>query len=384
VEGGRLPGPGSDADRRRDLAAGTYTGVITVTSSVGIARRTLELTAPEAAPTPAAARSLSDTTELTAQRDGPGHDATLDDGGLLLLKRATRGTKLGIPRCKDDKCPLVGNLVDGTHVASVFVAGLLNTYRNQPWELPLRIEGADEVGAYTGTIDLAQTPADAADDIKLSVTVKDALWCALVALAIGSLISFLSQYALRTSVPKKRLRNRYRAFAADYKTAVDTFNANRPKKDELSNWSAPSQKSVDEISNAIEEGIKRYRSSTVYWDAASDAFKELDGSLALVEDDIACLKDPERLATRLTAAGVAELVRREAASDTRLGSESAEFDARVGARPRSPAGRAVDDAEQRPDRELEAGGQPGALLLPAPGVHADLAAATALAVAHEQ
>jgi hypothetical protein len=31
-----------------------------------------------------------------------------------------------------------------------------------------------------------------------------------------------------------------------------------------------------------------------------------------------------------------------------------------------------------------AGGEPGTQLLPAPGVHADLAAATALAVAHEQ
>ena len=58
--------------------------------------------------------------------------------------------------------------------------------------------------------------------------------------------------------------------------------------------------------------------------------------------------------------------------------------AHVGARPGPPAGRAVDDAEQRPDRELDAGGEPRAQLLPAPGVHADLAAAAALAVAHEQ
>ena len=82
--------------------------------------------------------------------------------------------------------------------------------------------------------------------------------------------------------------------------------------------------------------------------------------------------------------GVAELVRREAATDTRLAGEPAEFDARVGAGPGPPTGRAVDDAEQRPDRQLEAGGEPRSQLLPAPGIHADLAAATALAVAHEQ
>ena len=55
-----------------------------------------------------------------------------------------------------------------------------------------------------------------------------------------------------------------------------------------------------------------------------------------------------------------------------------------GARPRSPAGRAVDDAEQRPDRQLGAGVQPRPQLLPAPVVHADLAAAAALAVADQQ
>src|SRR3954447_2971110 len=52
--------------------------------------------------------------------------------------------------------------------------------------------------------------------------------------------------------------------------------------------------------------------------------------------------------------------------------------------PRPSAGGAVDDAEQRPDRELEAGSEPRAQLLPAAGVHADLARATALAVAYEQ
>src|SRR5215213_4249814 len=65
------------------------------------------------------------------------------------------------------------------------------------------------------------------------------------------------------------------------------------------------------------------------------------------------------LAGELDGVGVAELVRRKAAPDTRLGGEPAEFDARVGARPRPPAGRAVDHAEQRPDRELEASGEPG-------------------------
>ena len=57
----------------------------------------------------------------------------------------------------------------------------------------------------------------------------------------------------------------------------------------------------------------------------------------------------DALAGELDGVGVAQLVRREAAPDAGLGGEPAELDARVRARPGPPAGRAVDDAEQRPD-----------------------------------
>jgi hypothetical protein len=58
----------------------------------------------------------------------------------------------------------------------------------------------------------------------------------------------------------------------------------------------------------------------------------------------------DALACQFDGVGVTELVGREAAPDARFGGESAEFDARVGARPGPSAGRAVDDAEQRADR----------------------------------
>jgi hypothetical protein len=43
-----------------------------------------------------------------------------------------------------------------------------------------------------------------------------------------------------------------------------------------------------------------------------------------------------------------------------------------------------DDAEQRPDRELEPLLEPGVQLLPTPGVHADLSTPTSLSSADEQ
>jgi hypothetical protein len=46
--------------------------------------------------------------------------------------------------------------------------------------------------------------------------------------------------------------------------------------------------------------------------------------------------------------------------------------------------RTVDDAQQRPDGQLEAKLEPRLQLLPSPGVHADLATPAALSSPHEQ
>jgi hypothetical protein len=88
-------------------------------------------------------------------------------------------------------------------------------------------------------------------------------------------------------------------------------------------------------------------------------------------------------ARELDGVRVAQLMRREAAPDTRLSGEPTKLDAHVRARPWPPASRTVDDAEQRPDWQLDASGQPRLTLLPTPSVHADRTAPAALAAAHE-
>jgi hypothetical protein len=85
-----------------------------------------------------------------------------------------------------------------------------------------------------------------------------------------------------------------------------------------------------------------------------------------------------------STARVPQLVRRESAPHAGLGGEPPELDAHARTRPRPPVRRAVDDAEQRPDRKLNAGDKPRPQLRPAPGVDTDLAAPTGLAVAHQQ
>src|SRR5215218_7873298 len=77
-------------------------------------------------------------------------------------------------------------------------------------------------------------------------------------------------------------------------------------------------------------------------------------------------------------------MRREPTPDARVPGGAAKLAAHRGTRPRTPAGGSVDDAEQRPDRQLGACAQPRAQLLPAPLVHPDLAPTPALAVADDQ
>jgi hypothetical protein len=97
------------------------------------------------------------------------------------------------------------------------------------------------------------------------------------------------------------------------------------------------------------------------------------------------LDDVQRhaLTRELERVRVAQLVRREPTPDARLVREAPEFAADGGARSRPPAGRAVDDAEQRPDRQLGPCAQPRPKLLPAPLVHPDLAPPAALAAADQ-
>ena len=75
---------------------------------------------------------------------------------------------------------------------------------------------------------------------------------------------------------------------------------------------------------------------------------------------------------------------REASPHAGVPRHAPKLRARRRGRPRPPARRSVDDAEQRPNRQLDAHREPRLELLPGPVVHAHLAAAAALAASHQQ
>lgn len=81
---------------------------------------------------------------------------------------------------------------------------------------------------------------------------------------------------------------------------------------------------------------------------------------------------------------VPELVRRKASADASGDGRSAQVRSRGCAGPLTATRPTVDHAEQRPHGQLDAQLEPRLELLPTPRVHADLAAASALAASNEQ
>ena len=98
------------------------------------------------------------------------------------------------------------------------------------------------------------------------------------------------------------------------------------------------------------------------------------------------LDDDQRdaFASHLDGVGVTELVRCEPAPHSCRGGGAAQLGACRGWRPVASARGAVDDAEQRTDRELAPYVKPGLKLFASPCVHPDLAAAPALAAPDQE
>jgi hypothetical protein len=97
------------------------------------------------------------------------------------------------------------------------------------------------------------------------------------------------------------------------------------------------------------------------------------------------LDDVERyaFAGHLDRVHVSKLVRRESPTHTRAEGKGAQRRSDGGRRPWSSLCWAVDDAQQRADRQRDSDAQPRVDLLPGPPVHADLASLSAIAATNE-
>lgn len=149
--------------------------------------------------------------------------------------------------------------------------------------------------------------------------------------------AFLPQYILRRANPKRRSYRRIDGFEGRYTAAIKAFITRPPDPRSASEepsapgdpslnpsrqgvghvddakagtetgpepslpWQQPMMVDFEGIATALRLAAKRYWRSTVYFDDTTDAYKELEQSLEYVEDDIACLRAPERLSEKLLA-----------------------------------------------------------------------------------
>ncbi|HYY85344.1 MAG TPA: hypothetical protein VE686_12695, partial [Beijerinckiaceae bacterium] len=92
----------------------------------------------------------------------------------------------------------------------------------------------------------------------------------------------------------------------------------------------------------------------------------------------------EALASHLDGVGMAQLMRGESSADPSCDGRAPQLSSSDGGRPLATTRPAVEDTEQRADWKPDTSFEPPLELVPAPCVHADLAAASALAATHEQ
>jgi hypothetical protein len=347
--------------------AKTYTGVLTVTSAggAGLARRSVIIAAPKVKKSKKVKpEGAVDTETFDAHRDHPFPvGATLVDGRLA-LKAPPKHTGLEVPsRCPDRRrlqhleqreqdlrtesllgmtvtraaleaaakerkaeqatrrslCPLVGHLFNRTQVAAVFVDGPPKNSGDGLTFLPIRLDKASKIGDYEGSLDLASTPSNPKDDVKVKVTVTEKWGWAVGALLLGAVLSLVSQYVLRRVWPRRQLRGRCRAFDEDYAGAKTRFDqhvagggaSEGPGQDaagattdasaaDLTAFQTPASREIAHYVNDVKDGIKRYSRSVVWFDDQSGAYKQIDASIDQVEADIACWNDGTQLAQSLT------------------------------------------------------------------------------------
>jgi hypothetical protein len=141
-------------------------------------------------------------------------------------------------------------------------------------EVPIELHGFQHpVGAYEGALTLpGSTQA-----IKLKLTAKDAWWCAVIALLLGILLALLTQLWNGRWQPRGALEERAEQLWTRYGTkpvpghALVEIDCNK----------------LGEYVDGVKQAIARYSASVVMFDTTSDAYRAIDASLKLAEEDAA-------------------------------------------------------------------------------------------------
>jgi hypothetical protein len=268
------------------LGSGKYEGVLAVTAPrAGVARLAVTV---DVAPTAATPAGATETAALEAVRFGWGGDAHLDDDARYLpLDQPTGKKELNVGAGCEDEEPdpgdtsecFLGTVFNGPERALVYAAGPVRARGDGPALLPLRVQDVGEAGEYEGTLTLGPGA-----EVKVKLTVRSGVGSAILALVLGAVIAILLQLWGARWRPLFDLARRRAKLPRLYSEAGTAVQSCMP------GFSPPAADVIATYTEKVRAEVKKYRRSTLLFDTASDAYKEIDKSLRLAEDDADFLK----------------------------------------------------------------------------------------------
>jgi hypothetical protein len=148
--------------------------------------------------------------------------------------------------------------------------------------LPLRVEGIDHVGDYSGTLDLAPEPGDEPQEAKVTVSVTDYFLFAILAVLIGAGLTLASQLWLRRYGVRRRLHARLTGLEKAYSKGARKLHDRFP---EYAAIHGPRPEVLDRYVSDVAKAIEVDMKSSWYFDSDSGAYQEIVKSIDLAEDD---------------------------------------------------------------------------------------------------
>jgi hypothetical protein len=276
---------------RYSLAGGTYSGSVVAVSRVGIARRTLVITAPGGAEAPVGA---AETVTLEARHYPLSHHANLIGSTVIPLGPYPPGSSV---------TPLAGTIAvlqNGSHLAYLTVppgttaltakAGFAN--------LPVNLDGASKTGHYKGDVVFGVGPT--ATKVSIDVAVGDPIWMCVLALFAGIALAVVSALFAQRLFPERKLRLFEDGLKGSFAAAVEQYNEALGDGDDgggggdLSPLTINSGAALDYVAK-IRTAFERYKQSTLLIDTESDEYKAISKLIDDAENDIAFLGDSDGL-----------------------------------------------------------------------------------------
>ncbi len=275
------------------LDPGEYKGLLVISGpNAGIIRRELTVYGPAPTKKPAMVESVVDEITIIATRksinlSGSPFFGTVVDKPYVPLKSDSVGDNLSLP----NNGTLIGVIYNNGNLGRVYVNGKPDESLDGIVLLPVRIDGLDAVGTYSGNVDVGGT-GDDMTSIKVQVKVTDYILWAIIAIIIGVLIPLLIMFYIQRWRPRSELNERRNLLAKKYEKADKEFRE-KPVNSAFIDYHAPNKESIGKYLIGFDNALNTYAQDNWLFDTASADFKKIIKMLDDVESDAQHFGDPE-------------------------------------------------------------------------------------------